>query len=237
MDVPKKIPDTHFTNRVPRTESGKQWANGSQTGKIYRSGDEYTVVKDRYEYKQVTWTEFLDNKYTGYKTVRSSFIPYVKVNGENYWLLGSFWDYPNDILSDFGGSCILYDPPKKYAKGIPQQENIQHQFGCAVLELNEETKGLLVQQVLKSVGTTKPTVYMGINERKREKVWFVIVFLNYDEVKNIPEEFETTKRVNKGEKLGPLGFYKESDILGLPSKYRLSRNLADFINYIRIISK
>ena len=176
---------------------------------------------------------FMDNTYDIYKTVRSSFIPYVTINNERYWVLGSFHDFPKDILMDFGGTCIIWDPPKKLlSRGQQQKSHYQHQFGCAILELQEESKGLLVKPVLKSLGTQPIDVFLGTNDFHKEYVWFVMVPLDYQEVKNIVNIFDKTVDVNKAEKLGPMGIYKESDILN--KKFRTSRNLTDFVNYLKI---
>lgn len=219
---PKRNPRTTSV-KLPPTQGGR------------RKGDQYTIPKVKYTYRPVEWEVFLANIYDGYKTVRSSFIPYVVIGEERYWLLGSFHDFPRDILMDFGGSCIIWDPPKKIARrrSIQQKAYFQHQFGCAMLELNEESKGLLVQPVLRSLGTVKPDVYRGTNTNRKEYVWFVMVQLNYKEIANIEAEFEGAPLVLKGEKLGPLGFYKESDILRPDGPYRTTRNLTDLVNYLR----
>lgn len=217
----KSVPKQYKTKRNPRTSNRNQYQS---------NGNKYTYPDVNYDYKIVPWEAFMDNKYTGYTTIRSSFIPYTIINGENYWLLGSFVDFPNDILADFGGSCIVWDPPRQYAQGKHQHRNYQHQFGCAMLELNEESKRLLVQPVLKSLGTNKPTVYLGYDNKNKTHVWFVKVFLPYEEIQNIPNDFVNTPLVIN-EKLGPLAFYKESDILN--KKHRTSKNLTDFVDYLR----
>lgn len=232
----KQIPKSQKTTRHPRTTAVRDWSTiGAKTVPIQpgRPGDQYTRPKTEYKYEIVPWEAYLDNTYTGYKSVRSSFIPYVMIDNEKYWLLGSFHDFPRDILMDFGGSCILWDPPKQYAQGRSQMRNYQHQFGCAMLELNEESKGLLVQPVLRSLGTVKPTVYRGTDERKKEYVWFVMVPLPYEAVGGIPGLFVDAPYVLQGEKLGPLDFYKESDVINPDSKYRTARNLTDFVSYLR----
>jgi len=230
----KQIPREHKTYRHPRTTTPKRnWSKAELQTIPMRPGDQYTIPKTKYKYERMSWEAFLDNTYTGYKSIRSSFIPLVVIEGQKHWLLGSFHDFPRDILMDFGGSCILWDPPKKYARGRRQVRNYQHQFGCAILELNEESKGLLVQPVLRSLGTGKPLVYRGLDEMKREYVWFVMVPIPYNVVRNIPNVFDDAPYVLKGEKLGPLGFYKFSDILARDSKYRTSRNLTDFVKFLR----
>ncbi len=195
---------------------------------------QYTNPKTEYKYHMVPWEAFLDSTYTGYKSIRSSFIPYIHINGERHWVLGSFHDYPRDILMDFGGSCIHWDPPRKYVqKGQKQMRNYQHQFGCAMLELNEESKGLLVQPVLRSLGTAKPIVYRGTDEKKREYVWFVMVPLVYEEIKNIGSEFEKAPYVTDDEEFGPVDFYKESEFLDGTGNFRTTRNLTDFIRFLK----
>lgn len=188
-------------------------------------GDNYTIPKIRYEYDEVSLETFMGNKYDGFITVRSSIIPYVIVNDEIYWILGSFHDYPRDILMDFGGRCLI--------SSQHERKNYQHQFGCAMLELNEESKGLLVKPVLASMGTNEIFIYRGRDNYHKEYVWFVMVQLDYDEVKPLVDRFESTLYVHEGEKLGPLGFYKESDIIS--NNHRTSSNLTDFINYYRTL--
>ena len=198
-----------------------------------KKGNQYTVPRIRYNYERVSWETYMQNKYDGYLTVRSAFIPYVIIDNERYWLLGSFHDYPGDILMDFGGNCIVWDPPRSQLKRNQRQKrNYQHQFGCAVLELNEESKGLLVKPVLSSLGNPynqdNILIYRGTSHHKKEHVWFVMVPINYEEAMNVIQIFPTIKLLNY-EKLGPLGIYRERDIL---AKYhRTSRNLTDFVDF------
>ncbi len=187
-----------------------------------KRGENYTIPRTKYKYELVSWEHFMNNTGDNYKTVRSSFIPYVIKDKKRYFVLGSFHDYPRDILMDFGGSCIL--SPRNL-------RNYQHPFGCAMLELNEESKGLLVKPVLKSLGTSSPYIFKGIDHKRREYVWFVMVKLNYPEAKDIIDVFDKTPLVLKGEKLGPLDLYLEADIYS--KKYRTSRNLTDFMNYLK----
>src|SRR5680860_487002 len=135
------IPTKRVENINPRTVPTTANVLRRAPSKERIPGDNYTIPRVRYRYERVSWEIFLDNTYDTYKTVRSSFIPYTVINDEYYWLLGSFFDYPRDILADFGGSCIVFDPPVKYLqKGARQMRNYQHAFGCAMLELNEESK-------------------------------------------------------------------------------------------------
>lgn len=220
--------------RKPRTISAEQGEIRAPRlqGLPSLPGHGYTIPRSTYRYEQVSWEVFMDNTYDGYKSVRSSFIPYVIANGEYYWLLGSFYDFPRDILTDFGGSCIIFDPPKKYHQmGGKQFRHYQHAFGCAMLELNEESKGLLVKPVLASLGTNQITVYRGTNDKYKEYVWFIMVPLDYQIVKPIMDRFIHTPDISIDEKLGPLDLYRVSDILS--GKHRTSRNLTDFVNYLR----
>ena len=62
---------------------------------------------DFYEYEISDWNSYMeDSVYPKYSTVRSSFIPYTVIYNEKYWVLGSFQDFPNEILADFGGKRI-----------------------------------------------------------------------------------------------------------------------------------
>ncbi len=218
--------------RQPRTQGNRP------TGQTQRSspkspdyGEKHTVPRFTYQYEQVSWEVFMDNTYDGYKSVRASFIPYVSHNEEEYWLLGSFHDFPKDILTDFGGSCIVFDPPPQYLQpGERQFRYYQHAFGCAVLELNEESKGLLVKPILASLGTQEITVFRGTDNKRKEYVWFILVPLDYAILRSVIDKFETTSHITE-EKLGPLDLYRLSDIRG--GKFRTSRNLTDFVNFLR----
>lgn len=233
MRPSQKIPQQKVQGRNPRTTSRR---NNTLKNVERIKGDNYTIPKTNYTYEKVSWEVFLDNTYDGFHTVRSSFIPYVMIDNERYWVLGSFHDFPKDILMDFGGSCIIFDPPRKYLIHNQRQlRHYQHQFGCAMLELNEESKGLLVKPVLQSLGTNQVSVYRGSDNYKKEYVWFVMVPLDYNVVKNVINEFPNAPYVLKGEKLGPLDFYKESDMLN--KERRTSRNLTDFIDYLSQVSQ
>ena len=212
--------------RQPRTQ-GNRSSQTRSTG----HGEEHTVPRFTYQYEQVSWEVFMDNTYDGYKTVRASFIPYVKHQEEEYWLLGSFYDFPRDILTDFGGSCIIFDPPPQYLKpGGKQFRYYQHAFGCAVLELNEESKGLLVKPILAALGTQEIIVFRGTDNKRKEYIWFILIPLDYAILRSVIDKFESTINITE-EKLGPLDLYKLSDIIN--RKFRTSRNLTDFVNFLR----
>ena len=230
----KKIPKQFIQSRNPRTVSYDNLNTNIEKNpkQKYRKGDEHTIPKTRYKYERVPFETFMANKYDGYKTIRSSFIPYTYTETDKYWFLGSFSDFPKDILTDFGGTCIIYDPPKKkLSSGQKQKLNYQHQFGCAMLELNEESKGLLVQPVLESLGIGEGVeIYRGRNDYSKEYVWFVLVPLHFRDVLDVVENFDHVPLVLKKEKLGPLGLYREIDLL--EKRYRTSKNLTDFIDYL-----
>lgn len=195
----------------------------------------YTTPKIRYNYRKLSWDDYISNRYNGYRTERSSIIPVTRIGEEIHWLLGSFWDFPKEILSDFGGNCRTWEPPAKKGQPRPrdQERNRQAPLSCSTIELWEESKGLLVKPVLKALGSLPNNdiyIYEGLDGRKKERVIFMLLFINYDEISNIPYEFETIKD-NRFERLGPLDFYKEEDLLR--GKYLTSRNLTDFINFLK----
>ena len=214
------IPQKRLETRNPRTSS-------VLSSKDFRKGDQYVIPRVRYDYQQSNWKNYMSNEYDGYRTIRSSFIPYILYKDQKYWILGSFHDFPKDILMDFGGSCKLFDPPT----GRKQKIDYQHRFGCAILELNEESKGLLVRPVLKSLGLVNPDIYRGLDRTKKEDVWFVLVELDPKDIIDLSERFERAPKVLKGEELGPLDFYSEQEIID--KKYRTSRNLTDFVDSLR----
>jgi hypothetical protein len=192
-------------------------------GAVGNKGDEYTIPRTRYNYQKVSWDVFMSTK-NEYKSIRSSIIPYTSIDNEKYWVLGSFHDFPGDILMDFGGSCIIFDKSKREIV-----KNYQHPFGCAMLELYEESKGLLVKPVLAALSGDNVIIYRGSNDQRKEYVWFIIVYLNYETVKSVIDRFPEAPYVSD-ELLGPLGIYKATDILN--KKHRTSRNLTDFVDYL-----
>jgi hypothetical protein len=200
----------------------------------------YTVPRTKYEYTTITWNEYMRNVYDGYVTTRSSIIPVTTIESKTYWLLGSFHDYPRYICMDFGGNCVMKEG---------RETNRQSPFGCAITELYEESKGLLTQTILKSIGVldlTQLHIYVGRtkdskivdsvrpnpSERKTvqknigEKVFFFFVPVDYEEVKGIINVFNNTPDVD--EKLGPIDLYSETDIFS--RKILTTHHLTDFVN-------
>lgn len=163
------------------------------------------------------------------KTWRSGIIPVVKIQGEQYWILGSFWESfaAGRILTDLGGKC-------KWNKESP--------LVCALRETKEETKGLLNPIIEKTIekGKESYTIFEGYNKKRNQNIYFYFVFVDYEDVKDIPYQFsqiyelpvkDKNGKFNKGEeRLGPLGFYKQSDILN--RKERTARNLTDFVSFL-----
>lgn len=189
---------------------------------------DWTLPGSVYKYNEIKITEdnFSDycNTDPKYKLIRSSIIPIVKIDGENYWMMGSFHDYENTnnpILTDFAGSCEKKD-----------LKNICPALHCAFRELSEETKGLLDEIIQKAMSEVKNVAcFQGVNEKKKEKLFFMFVSLDYDTVKDIPDLFLKTDRLDhNGENLGKIGFYKQTDIKKY--KYRTAKNLTDFIGYL-----
>jgi hypothetical protein len=175
----------------------------------------YTKPNRRYNYKIVSFNDYMS--YDGSTVRRSSFIPYTFINGERYWLLGSFWDYPRQILTDFGGSCQYED--KKRLNLSP--------FGCAIKELHEEGKGLLTKPVLAQIALDDSITYLG--QKNNERIYFTMVPLSLEEAKNLIIDINN-KDYSK-ERLGPVDLYSESDLLS--KKYLTSNFLTDFVDYLR----
>jgi hypothetical protein len=240
-------------NRYP--ELIKKWILGRVKNPYYpigrnkniQKGDlEYYALLDwiipskNFDYKISNMNNMLDyDKYCSKnngKIVRSSIIPFVKINGENYWLLGSFQDYtdPNNlILADFGGSCEKQDETKINPLGF-KKEALYFSckaFNCAFRELKEESRNVLTEIVKENIQDfNNVIVFEGTHYKRNEKIFFMFLFLDYDKVKDVPEKFKNTKETGE-EKLGNLEFYKQKDIFS--RKYRTSKNLTDLVTNIK----
>lgn len=181
---------------------------------------QWIIPKERLDYKIVGWQEYCSGK----NVIRSSFIPVVKINGVNHWLLGSFHDYEktnNPILSDFGGTCEAKDKKTNCTA-----------FNCALRELNEESEGGLSKIVDESIINGNMVIYQA-TLRNNYKIYFTFVELDYDSVKDFLEYFKTIKNVKTigEEKFGKIELYNQKDIKG--GKYRTSKNLTDFLDFLQ----
>ena len=179
----------------------------------------YTSPKKNFDYQMISWDQYIRNEIDGYM-VRSSIIPVTSIRGRTYWLLGSFHDYPREIVADFGGNCFIKE-------GSAATET---PFGCAIRELNEESKGLLTQVILKNIGLLDSKsfhIYLG-KFRKQRVVFFFVPFV-MGEVENIIKQFNEMPDID--EKLGPLDLYLEMDIFD--QKYLTSNYLTDFVNFLK----
>jgi len=212
---------------ILKKDKNKYYKNDNNYSDIGKGDTEYYALIDwilpsvYFKYREVTYSEYCKND-KEYKLIRSSIIPIVEIDGEQYWMLGSFHDYKNTedpILTDFAGSC----EKKDMKNGCPP-------LNCALRELREESKGLLNDIILNSIQNQKNiAIFEGVS-KKMEKLYFMFVSLNYDDVKNIPMKFSQTEITY--EKLGPISFYKQKDIKKY--KYRTAKNLTDFIEYLNL---
>lgn len=213
------------------SEKNRKYKQERGGNRITRMDTEYYALVSwllpnvRYNYKQVSQENMCSND--GYKLFRSSIIPVVKIEEENYWMLGSFADYEktgNPILSDFAGRCEAID----MKESCPAT-------ACALRELDEESSGLLSEYVREAMKNPRNiAVFEGISDERKEKVYFLFVSLKYEDVLHVPEKFSQTDMSemnrNKKEKLGPIAFYKQSDVKNF--KYRTAKNLTDFIFFL-----
>jgi len=193
-------------------------------GKYIKEGDleyyaliDWTLPSITYEYHHIDLNEFLQHKKNDYKIARSSFIPVVRIDEINNWLLGSFRDYEksdNPILADFGGSCENRD-----------MEYVYPALECALREAKEESDGLLDSHINKAFKNDNIVIFEGRNDYHRKKLFFIFIRLEYEDVKDIPHLFSRKKGKN-----GALAFYKQSDVKSF--KYRTSKNLTDFLYFL-----
>lgn len=245
MDFPKKyyraFAERNRLDKIATKERylTNKWILGQDKNRFYkqeRPGDkitradteyfalvDWTLPKTKFAYREVTMEQMceLDEEY---RLVRSSIIPFVIVRGEKQWILGSFHDYErtgNPILTDFAGTCENIDRKDK----CPPMH-------CALRELIEESKGLLVNPVLKSLNNRdKIAIFEGRNDFLKEKIYFIFVDVEYEEVWNVPEYFARTDRLDGREKLGPIHFYPQSEIKKFT--FRTAKNITDFIYFLR----
>ncbi len=183
---------------------------------------DWTLPSISYDYSEVSLESVIKMKSSENIIYRSSFIPVTIINGEYYWLLGSFHDYPDNILSDFGGKY------EKYDKNIIE---------CASRELNEESLGVLSSYVSDAIKNPKNlAIFKGTNEKTKTELYFTFVYIAYKNIKDVPKNFEIKQKrkieedkheKKSSEKFGNMNFYKQSDIHNF--NYMLSKNLTDLI--------
>jgi hypothetical protein len=174
----------------------------------------WIIPTKSYIYREIDWDSYCQNT----NVSRSGIIPIVKINGKNYWLLANFKDYQNTqdpILLEFGGRC-------------EEKDKIGNCFSlkCAGRELDEESKGLLSGFVKTAINKGDVAILEGIS-RDGDVVHFLFVQLEYGDVKDLPQKFQT---IESKENLGNLGFYSQKDVKS--GKYRTSKNLTDLLLFL-----
>lgn len=198
----------------------------------YRDNEYYALIqwiipRENFNYKIVKPSEFCNDK----NVFRSGIIPVVKKDGLNYWLLGNFHDYENTrnpILADFGGRC------ERGKRGEIDQKDYNDPcpaLFCAIRETYEESKGLLPKMVDEAINNGDMVIYQGKNY-KGTRIYFTIVELEYDDVKDVIEKFKIVPLEGK-EIFGNLNLYDQRDVKS--GKYRTAKNLTDFLHYLRNI--
>lgn len=236
---------TDLTNKWILNQPVNKLYSDNRHKKTIKNNDlEYYALIDwilpstSYQYTEINLND-LDNITPNYKIARSSFIPVTKmpqisevskmsqmsqmpqvtqnpeINNHYYWLLGSFVDYPNEILSDFGGTFEKKDC-----------DFLQ----CALRELKEETHDLLNPYILQSYKNPKNVaVFKGVNHLKKLQIFFIFVYIPYTKIEHIPNEFKILNKSSSKskEQFGELNFYRQTDIHNF--KYKLSKNLTDLI--------
>jgi len=127
------------------------------------------------------------------------------------------------ILMDFAGTCEKADNNDKCPA-----------LACAFREMGEESRGLLEPYVREAMETpSNVAIFEGVDEIRKEKVYFIFISLDYEKVKDLPEKFNEQGKVkpwDRTEKLGPLAFYPQRKIHAY--QYRTSKNLTDFISFL-----
>ncbi len=242
MDFPRKFyysrPEKNRIDKIASNERylTNKWILGKEKNPYYKQENpgneinrydiEYLALADwilpktRFAYREVTRAQMCVPD--EYKLIRASIIPIVDFRGEKCWLLGSFHDYEktdNPILTDFGGTCEESDRRKPCPATY-----------CALRELQEESKGLLMGPILDSMkDKNKMAIFEGKNDYK-EKLYFIFVSVNYETIKHIPQQFMHTDRLDGKEKFGPINFYAQFDIKKY--SFRTAKNLTDFINFL-----
>ena len=215
-----------YDDESPRV-NGNLWFKNKPTQIDYYTDPDFAGAGNRYSYQIInpmTLNETIDQNET---LVRSSFIPYIIIDEQIYWLLGSFHDFP-EVKVDFGGKCRKGENPIK----------------CAFRELREETRGVLVEPVRQALADGRAVVFKGYNNHRSVKhydkrVIFILVNMTnqLDDLDKIQFSIDSVPTITK-EKFGPLNFYAERDIFhGRDSQNRgirlyTSYALTDFVQFL-----
>lgn len=212
----QKIADRndYLVNRFILGEQKNPFYTPNDISPITKKDNEYYALIDwiipntKYKYKEISIKDYLKSE----NVYRSSIIPVVKIDGENHWLLGNFYDYENSgdpILADFGGRC----------------ENGETPFECALREAKEESKKLLYD-LLKNVSNKDYiAIYEGYN---KNKVIFTFIQIDLNDAEDIIEKFKNIPWIPGQERFGDLKLYNQKDV----RLYRTSKNLTDLLSYL-----
>jgi hypothetical protein len=214
-DKYKNIPTKD--KRQPRVNEWT-WFENEDTQIKWYTDPKFRDIKNLLTYEIVN-INYINDKNNIVK--RSSYIPYIVNKGERYWLLGSFYDFPQ-IKVDFGGKCNT----RRRETG----------YECATRETNEETSDVLTDYILPQINNIDLVrVYRGYNRSSPadgSNLFIMIDMTNnidsLDVINNKIDLAWTEKPDPKSETFGPLGFYSELDIL--TGKILTSFALTDFIN-------
>ena len=152
--------NSFLVNKFILNQQKNPFYTPNDTSPITKKDNEYFALIDwiipeiNYNYKIISVIDYLKTE----KVYRSSIIPVVKINGENYWLLGNFYDYENSgdpILADFGGKCNENETP----------------FQCALRESSEESNKLLFNLLENVSNNDYIAIYEGTSNVNKETVF------------------------------------------------------------------
>lgn len=215
----------------PRISGGKLFMNKNIQYKWY-TDPTFSKGNHTYNYKKIKPENIYSRVEKREKLKRASYIPYIiNKNNDNYWLLGSFHDFP-DIKTDFGGACEYYESPND----------------CATRELKEETQNVLMEPIKNAIIEGKVTVFKGYNKNPRSNDVVIFIMVNIDGNFEMLDDIQATINTKFREKFakkkpglddlfGPLGFYKEYNMFhfrdnnGVP--LHTAFNFTDFIKFYR----
>ena len=219
-------------DRSPRINHG-MWFKDKPTQIRWYTDPTFAGGANKYRYERINNIANINDAISKSEwLVRSSYIPYIVIDGTKYWLLGSFFDFP-EIKVDFGGKCERGEGP------IP----------CASRELQEETRGVLNEPVRRALADGRGTIYKGYNlarsdKNRNKRVIFIMVDMTdyLEDLDEIQKEIEQSERITN-EKFGPLDFYREPDVLrGMDTRKNNNRiytslALTDFTKSFRSLQK